>query len=462
MSANRTVWDRDKIIAVKKFVQGNKSAEFYGVKRNGEKYKTARPVSWLMNKHPKWTFSVSGTKLLLDDGSEHGKRQVLSPEAVERLVKSLYKNKAIAVGKAPSIYNYMKTKYIGFGYSTVAKHLKSIPEYQKYQARHLKKGKSRSVVIARAPGAEIDVDLMFFSKKYYNPKMNDNMQGLIVIVDRFSGYLAVKPISFGEKGKSADIVTRKVEQMLRTDSFPKAQGRTIFHDGGVEFKDVFPARMQQLGYTDVVISQAAGAPSPHAERAVGIIRKLINQKLSANAPPKKMTQRWWPLAREIVNSYNDTPMTDARAPHTPNQLKRFRGAKAAGIVRAMQKSGAKRIGIEKNSRAGPGGARVQKTLKILAVGDYVRAALEKLSKTGSQKRPFPTQRWSSKVYRIAKVLSRKIGFARYQLSKLPRQRFEREDLQLVRRSGQGPGGLPEADDRTEPAVAKLASKRSGR
>ena len=68
MSANRTVWDRDKIIAVKKFVQGNKAAEFYGVKRNGEKYKTARPVSWLMEKHPKWTFSVSGTKLLLDDG----------------------------------------------------------------------------------------------------------------------------------------------------------------------------------------------------------------------------------------------------------------------------------------------------------------------------------------------------------------------------------------------------------
>ena len=351
MSANRTVWDRDKIIAVKKFVQGDKSAEFYGVKRSGEKYKTARPVSWLMNKHPKWQFSVSGTKLLLDDGSEYGKRQVLSPEAVARLVKSLYKNKAIAVGKAPSIYNYMKTKYIGFGYSTVAKHLKEVPEYQKYQARHLKKKKSRGVVISRAPGAEVDVDLMFFSKKYYKPSMNDNMQGLIVIVDRFSGYLAVKPVSFGEKQKSADVVTTKVEQMLRTDSFPKAQGRTIFHDNGVEFRDVFPARMRQMGYTDVVISQAAGAPSPHAERAVGILRKLINQKLSANAAPKKDSQRWWPLARELVRSYNDTPMTDARSPHTPNQLKRFRGARAAAVVRAMQAKGAKRLGVEKNSRA---------------------------------------------------------------------------------------------------------------
>ena len=134
------------------------------------------------------------------------------------------------------------------------------------------------------------------------------------------------------------------------------------------------------------------------------------------------------------------------------------------MVRAMQAKGAKRLGVEKNSRAGPGGARVQKTLKVLQVGDYVRAAIEILSKdTGmTGKRPYPKQRWSSKVYRIARVIPRKIGFARYQLSKLPRQRFEREDLQLVRRSGQGPGALPEADDRTEAAVAKQAAKRSGR
>jgi|GEM_PF-3925934 len=462
MSANRTMWNREKVIAVKKYVQGDRDAEYFGVKNNGEKYKTPQKVQTLINKHPKWTFSVSGTKLMLDDGGEYGKRQVLSQSGVERLVKSLYKNKAIAVGKAPSIYNYMKTKYIGFGYQRVAQILKSIPEYQKYQARHLKKKKSRAVIISRAPGAEIDADLMFFSRKYYMPKMNDNMQGLIVLVDRFSGYLAVEPISFGEKQKSADVVTRKVEKMLRSDAFPKAKGRTIFHDGGAEFKEVFPVRMQQLGYTDVVISQAAGAPSPHAERAVGIIRKLINQKLSANAPPKKASQRWWPLARQIVSSYNDTPMTDARAPHTPNQLRRFRGAKAASIVTAMQGQGAKRLGMEKNSRKGPGGARVQKTLKILEVGDYVRVALEKLSKTGSQKRAYPTQRFSSKIYRVAKVLQRKIGFARYQLSKLARQRFEREDLLLVRRSQEGPGGLPEADERTEPGVAKLASKRSGR
>jgi hypothetical protein len=217
--------------------------------------------------------------------------------------------------------------------------------------------------------------------------------------------------------------------------------------------------MAQLGYNDVVISQAAGAPSPHAERAVGIIRKLINQKLSANAPPKKDSQRWWPLARQLVASYNDTPMTDARAPHTPNQLKKFRGQRAAAIVKAMQGQGVKRLNLAGRTRKDKGGALVPKNLKILQVGDRVRVALEHLKKDSAGHRPFPKQRWSSKIYVVAKVKVRKLGLARYQLSKLPHQRFEREDLQLVsaprRKSGYD-------EDYTEQAVAKLASTRTDR
>lgn len=402
-------------------------------------------------------------KLFADDNN-NGNREVLSPEAVERMVISLYKNKAIAVGKTPSIYNYMRTKFAGFGYKMVERHMKSIHAYQKYQARHLQKKKSRTVIISRAPSSEIDSDLMFFSRKYYSPNMNDNMQGLIVVVDRFSGYLAVKPISFGEKQKSAEVVSRKTEQMLRSDSFPKTRKRTLFTDNGSEYQEMFDERMRQLGYTHVIISKAAGAPSPHAERAVCIIRKLINQKLSANAKPKKHSQRWWPLARQLVTSYNVTPMTDARAPFTPNQLKRMRGRKAAEIVRAMQGAGIKKLGMARNSRTTTTGAKVQKNLSIIEVGDRVRVAVEKLRKTGAMKRPWPKQRWSSKVYTIAKVMKRKIGFARYTVQGLPSQRWEREDIQLVgRRGSQKPaeGGQPEDDDDTSELVAKQASKRLG-
>lgn len=221
--------------------------------------------------------------------------------------------------------------------------------------------------------------------------------------------------------------------------------------------------MNQLGLNHVFISQAAGAPSPHGERAVGIIRRLVNQKLSANEAPKKNSQRWWPMARQLVKSYNDTPMTDARGPETPNQLKRMRGQAAARIVSRMQSSGAKRLGLRKNARKGPGNAKVQKSLKILNVGDKVRAALENLrGKQDMEFRKFPKQRWSSKVYVVAKVLSRKLGFARYVLRNLPRQRWEREDLQLVSRKPRARNGgkeePPDDDTETELAVSKQSSK----
>ena len=460
---NHAVWTRERIIAYKKYLNGSKGIEYRGKKANGEMYKRSVPVSKLISRNSNYTYSVSGGKLMVDDGER--KREVLSEDAVESLVKRLYKNKAIAVGKTPSIYNWMKVRYVGFGYKKIEKILKSIPEYQKYQARHLQKKKSRAVIVSHKPGSEIDADLMFFSKKYYKPSMNDNNQGLLVVVDRFSGYIAVRPVKFGENGKSAAVVTRLMESILRQQGFPRSRGATVFTDNGAEFQEVFQERMRQLNYNHVIISKSAGAPSPHAERAVGIIRKLINQKLSANAAPKKDSQRWWPMARQLVQSYNDTPMTDARGPETPNQLKAMRGQRAARVVQRVQAGGAKRLGMAKNSRKGPGDAKVQKTLKILQVGDHVRAALEKLRKTGAMKRPFPKQRWSSKVYRIAKVLSRKLGFARYTLSGLPRQRWEREDLQLVQRLGDRKlrrGEQLGDDNESEPAVAKQASKLSAR
>jgi len=382
---------------------------------------------------------------------------------VEKLVQRLYKNKAIALGKAPSIYNWMKIRYVGFGYKRIESILKDIPEYQKYQARHLQKKKSRTVQISHKPGAEIEADLMFFSEKYYRRSMNDNNQGLLVVVDRFSGYMAVRPIQFGDAGRSAEVVTRKMESILRQPGFPRARNPTVFTDNGSEFQSVFSERMTQLNYTHVIVSLSAGAPSVGVERAVGIIRKLVNQKLSANAPPKKGTQRWWPMARTLVNSYNDTPMTDARAPLTPNQLKTKRGRGASDIVKRMQASGAKRLNMKGNSRTTASGAKVQKQLKILEVGDKVRVALENLKKTGSLNRPWPKQRWSSKVYVVREVMQRKLGFARYRLRGLDRKRFEREDLQLVRklaaqRSGKG-APLADSDDSSH-AVSKQASKRT--
>ena len=462
---NHIVWSRERIMAYKKYLQGNQAQDYRGKKRDGTPYKKSLLVSTLIARNKNYKYSVSNGKLMVDDGER--KREVLSDDAVEKLVKRLYKNKAIALGKAPSIYNWMKIRYVGFGYPRILAILKSIPEYQKYQARHLQKKKSRTVIVARKPGEEIEADLMFFSKKYYKPSRNDGNQGMLVVVDRFSGYLAVRPIQFGENGKSAEVVSRKMESIIRQAGFPRSAKPTLFTDNGSEFQTVFTERMRQLGYNHVIVSQAAGAPSVGVERAVGIIRKLINQKLSANDKPTKRgqsNQRWWPMARDLVRSYNDTPMTDARAPESPNQLKRLKGAGAARIVKRMQGAGAKRLNMKGNSRAGPNGAKVQKTLKILNVGDRVRVAIENLRKTGANKRPYPKQRWSSKVYVVAKVLSRKLGFARYTVVGRPSSRYEREDLQLVGRGrkqpaqASGKAAPPDDESDDDATVARQSSK----
>ena len=183
--------------------------------------------------------------------------------------------------------------------------------------------------------------------------------------------------------------------------------------------------MREIGYNDVVISKAAGAPSAHAERAVGIIRGLINNKLtSGGQKPRKHTQKWWPLARTLVAGYNKNPLTDARAPKSPNQLKTLSGAKARAVMQAIKR-------VSKAPSRIVDGARVSKVLRVLKVGDTVRYAVEHVRKTGANKRPYPKQRWSDSTHVIARVVIRKLGFASYVLRGKAQRRFEREDLLKV-------------------------------
>ena len=145
--------------------------------------------------------------------------------------------------------------------------------------------------------------------------------------------------------------------------------------------------------------------------------------------PKSRQAKWWPLVRKIVSSYNNTPLTDARAPHSPNELKKMTGANKASIMKAMMKAGSKRVRKQPGRTDPDTGAKVSKSLKILKVGDRVRYAVENIRKTGANDRKYPKQRWSDSVHTVTRVVARKLGFASYVLSGLARRRFEREDLQ---------------------------------
>ena len=276
---------------------------------------------------------------------------------------------------------------------------------------------------------------MYFSKDFYRPSMNEGYDAICIVVDRFSGYIGIQPLQSGKGNKTADVVAYKTAQIINSSGFPKRKGGTIFHDNGVEYREIFPEKMRQIGYNDVVISAAAGAPSAHAERAVGILRKLLNQKLSADndRPPRKHKERWWPLIKKIAKTYNISPMTDARAPHTPTELINMSASERKQITTMMMRQGANRVRKQPGRTDPYSGAKVSKQLKILKVGDKVRYAIENLRKdrgiSTASKRAYPKQRWSDTVHNVTKVVVRKLGFASYVLSGLPRRRFEREDLQ---------------------------------
>ena len=429
---NRADWTKERIAAFRNFLAGNREATYRGKKKNGELYKKALSVAKLIDYYKGYDFSIGKQGKLMVSGEGHGPRQVLTDDQVAQKAIAYYKHKETGLGKAPSIYQFMNKKYVNVSYRKVERAIQSLPGYQKFQARHVQKPKARKVIISDAPGAQLDCDLMVMAEAYYDPYYNEGFVGLAVLVDRFSGYIAISPVRKGEGFKTAEKISGKISQMMRSPAFPTKKGGKIFHDDGSEFKGIFPQRMRELGYESITISAAAGAPSAHAERAVGIIKKLVNQKLTADGEkprPKSRQAKWWPMVRNIVSSYNNTPLTDARAPHSPNDLKKMTGANKASIMKAMMKAGSKRVRKQPGRTDPDTGAKVSKSLKILKVGDRVRYAVENIRKTGANDRKYPKQRWSDSVHTVTRVVARKLGFASYVLSGLARRRFEREDLQ---------------------------------
>ena len=430
---NRADWTKERIAAFKRYLAGDKQATYRGKKKNGEFYKNALKVGKLMEYYSGYSFSIGKGSKLMVSGEGHGPREVLTDDQVKSKAQALYKHKETGLGKAPSIYQFMNKKFVNVSYRKVDRAIQELPGYQKFQARHIKKPRARKIIISRAPGEEIDCDLMFMAEKYYNPGDNEGYNALAIVVDRFSGYIAISPIRKGAKQQTSDKISAKIASLIRSQGFPSKQGGKIFHDNGAEFRDIFPERMRQVGYESVTISAAAGAPSAHAERAVGILKKLVNQKLTANdntPKPKSRRAKWWPMIRSIVATYNATPLTDARAPHSPNELKKMTGGRRGAVVKAMIDRGMKRVRKQPGRTDPNTGAKVSKQLKILKVGDRVRYAVENVRKTGGlDGRKFPKQRWSDSVHTVTRIVNRKLGFASYVLSGLARRRFEREDLQ---------------------------------
>ena len=159
---NRADWTKERITAFRRYLAGDENAKFHGRKKNGEPYKKALSVAKLIAFYKPLEFSFRKGGVYVSGGG-FGPRQVLTDEQVKQKAIALYKHKETGMGKAPSIYNYMKTKYVNVSYKKVEQAIQSLASYQKYQARHVAKPKARKVIISQGPGEALDTDVMYFS-----------------------------------------------------------------------------------------------------------------------------------------------------------------------------------------------------------------------------------------------------------------------------------------------------------
>ena len=138
---NRANWTKERITAFKRYLNGDTDITFRGKKPNGDYYKKQLKVSKLIEYYKPLSFAVSNGKLYVS-GPDIGKLEVLTDEQVAAKAKAYYKHKETGLGKAPSIYNFMKTKYANVSYKKVERAVQSLGSYQKFQARHVKKPKA--------------------------------------------------------------------------------------------------------------------------------------------------------------------------------------------------------------------------------------------------------------------------------------------------------------------------------
>ena len=112
MSINKANWSAERILAFKKYLGGDKDITFRGKNANGQYYKKQLRVSKLIDYYSPRTFSVKKGSLFVND-DKFGSRRILTDKQVEKIARQLYRDKATGVAKVPSIYQLMKTKFVG-------------------------------------------------------------------------------------------------------------------------------------------------------------------------------------------------------------------------------------------------------------------------------------------------------------------------------------------------------------
>lgn len=360
MSINRTKWTDERVVAVKRFLRTGRDS---GVKK-------------FVDRYPAHTFRLSGRKVMVDypDGTT---KELLGDEAVKKLVQKTYTTAKDHVGLTPKTYHKLNNRFANVSYGKVEQAIQATSHWQLYDARRLHKPKAGGIVLGSRVGELLEVDLMYLSGKGKGAMRaghNHKQVGLVCMTDALSAYTECLSWSKRDMGS----ITGKVVTLLK--KFKEAgvplKGARLTGDQGAEWigsrgdlskSNEFTKAVNRMGVTFVALP--VRRPAVHVEARQGVIRRAILSRLSLTK-----SKQWIRVWRGVVDTLNETPLTDSRAPMTPLDVIKLSKNQQRRVFYKLRD-----FRLRRNARSK--GAR-QRTL---AVGDYVRVALREAVKSTPMK-----------------------------------------------------------------------------
>lgn len=257
------------------------------------------------------------------------------------------------------------------GLNTVKKILSNIEAYsvQKPARRHF----SRSRVIVSGIDAQWDGDLASMENV---AKYNDGVQFLLVLIDIFSRFLIVKPLT----NKKSVTVANALKSIFQHNS---RKPKVIRFDQGGEFKAEVKKYLKKEDI-HVFYTLNKQTKANYAERVIRTLKERIYSYFM-----EKQTYRYIDVLQDIVHSYNNTPHQSLDGITPASVTKRNEDE-----IRYMQY-------LVRKKRKQPPSTKLKRKIYKFKIGDLVRIShLKGTFQKGYQ------EKWTVEYFKVANRFKR--------------------------------------------------------
>lgn len=335
---------------------------------------------------------------------------VVKQSQIKPLLRKIYNDAKTHKNGRESLYNNVKSKYIGISKRKMFDFLKNQENYQIH--RPVIKEKVNRPIVLSGPHKQWQVDLVDLSNL---SGFNKKQKWLLTCIDLFSKYAYVKTTP----NKSGKRISYAMDSIL--SKLPKKHIPSVIQtDRGSEFQGEFNKIMKKYKIKHIFSTPYKPSTQGAVERFNGTIKRLLFSYMSNNK-----TKTYINVLEDIVDNYNSS-------------IHRATGVSPKNIVDGISKEEQQKIN-NKISKAQRSLILEERNLPIIRKGDYVRIALESINKTVRKDANFRKKflkQWTARIYQVDKVTRPKVGRPMYIINdpKLDKGEFYRDEIQLIDKS----------------------------